>query len=240
MDAELLFSHGVRADSSSNIIKDFTTISKLRPTLGKAVWHAPISFAYDDKLDNDLSIQIGQDYLTHLGLAANQYIIAKHNDTKHVHLHIVANRVGFDGSVVSDKFCKNRSARASDLLEVKYGLVIAREVRRNRKRITNSLDTTKLKGKAKIKRELKELIRSEVDHCISNGTKTLEGLKAKLNLKNIETRFQFNPYNELIGVSFRANGVAIKGSLVHGDLRAKKLKERLDANTLKRSKGLRL
>jgi hypothetical protein len=200
--AKLLCVHGVRAEMM-HMIRDFITISKLRPTLSKAVWHAPISFAFTDSINDDLMVQIAKDYVEHIGLKANQYMVARHSDTEHQHLHIVSNRVGFDGSVVSDKFCKNRSARVSDILEAKYGLTIAREARKNKKTLA-PIDSSKLKGKAKIKREVKEFIRDEVESHLKSGIKSIESLKARLSLKNIEMRIQYNSKQTVVGVSFRA------------------------------------
>lgn len=37
-----------------------------------------------------------------MGFEKNQYIAVEHIDTNHQHVHIVANRVGFEGGVVSD------------------------------------------------------------------------------------------------------------------------------------------
>ncbi|HRJ31368.1 MAG TPA: relaxase/mobilization nuclease domain-containing protein [Cyclobacteriaceae bacterium] len=231
--AKLLGVYGVRTDRE-NMINDFKAISKLRPTLGKPVWHAPISFAYADNIDDQMMLKIAEEYLENIGLKSNQYMIVRHSDTDHQHLHIVANRVGFDGSVVSDKFCRNRSARISDILENKYGLTIAREARKG-KRDLRVTPLKKVKGKAMIKREVKEFIRNEIFHCLNVGTKSLESLKLKLSFKQIEMRVQFNTSKEVTGISFRAKGLALKGSQIHSDLRAKKLLERLVMNTSKKS-----
>ena len=51
----------------------------------------------------------------------NQFIAIMHNDTNHQHVHIVANRIGFDGKTVSDSnnykrmadFCRQHGRKTS-------------------------------------------------------------------------------------------------------------------------------
>lgn len=233
--AELLFYNGVRGDEKRLIAQDFNMVASLRPSLKKAVWHFPISFAYSDNPDNKMMMAICKDFLSAIGLASHQFIIVRHHDTKHEHLHIVANRIGFDGNVVSDSFSKGRCAKISDTLEVKYNLTVAREARKNQ---VNIADASKLKGKQRLKREIKDFIRLKVERYIKTGTKTFDILKRQLSSENIELRIQENSAKEVTGVSFCFNGMAFKGTVIHENLRAKKLAASLKANRLKR--GIRI
>jgi len=56
------------------------------------------------------------------GFEKNQYIAAKHIDTGHLHLHIVANRIGFDGRTVSDSNNCKKIAAYCRKMELKYDL----------------------------------------------------------------------------------------------------------------------
>ena len=55
-------------------------------------------------------------------LKKNQYIAVHHFDTNHQHLHIVANRVGFDGRSVSDSNNYKKIASYCRKMELKYTL----------------------------------------------------------------------------------------------------------------------
>ena len=92
--------------------------------------HTSISFAYEDNVSNELMREIAREYVNRIGLKGHQYLVVKHNDSKHQHLHIVANRVGYDGSITSHKWCKNRTARLCDQLEQEYQSTVARRHRR--------------------------------------------------------------------------------------------------------------
>ncbi len=45
-----------------------------------------------------------------MGFQNNQWVAVLHHDTNHPHLHIVANRIGFDGRTVSDSNSYKRIA----------------------------------------------------------------------------------------------------------------------------------
>jgi hypothetical protein len=67
-------------------------------------------------------LEVAQEYLRKMGLDRHQYIVVRHKDQKHKHLHIVANRVGFHGEVASDKWYKN-----DDITHLELCVLTARE-----------------------------------------------------------------------------------------------------------------
>jgi hypothetical protein len=82
--------------------REFGAIRKLRPNLGRAVLHVSLSAAPGEHLSDDQWREIGQRYLHGMGLDANQYLITRHLDTEHEHVHLLVNRVRFHGEVTSD------------------------------------------------------------------------------------------------------------------------------------------
>jgi hypothetical protein len=59
--------------------------------------HVTLSLALEDRLSKDKLMEMCEQCAREMGFEKNQYIAAKHKDTGHLHLHIVANRIGFDG-----------------------------------------------------------------------------------------------------------------------------------------------
>jgi hypothetical protein len=55
-------------------------------------------------------------------LSCSQYLIARHHDTKHEHIHIIASRIRMDGSVVSDSWDYRRSEVIVRQLEKEFNL----------------------------------------------------------------------------------------------------------------------
>ena len=65
---------------------------------------------------------MGQRWLEEMGFDDNQYLMVRHNDTKHEHLHIVANRIRLDGDVVPDSYNFFRSEAVIRKIEQDYEL----------------------------------------------------------------------------------------------------------------------
>lgn len=70
---------------------EFGEIRKLRLALGRAVLHVSLSAAPGEHLTDEQWRAIGLRYLHGMGLDHNQYLITRHNDTEHEHIHLLAN-----------------------------------------------------------------------------------------------------------------------------------------------------
>ena len=101
---------------------EFGEIRKLRPNLGKAVLHVSLSAALDEKLTDEQWREVGQRYLRGMGFNDNQFIVTRHTDTEHEHIHILANRITHAGEVVSDGQDYKRQEAIMREIERDFGL----------------------------------------------------------------------------------------------------------------------
>ena len=225
--AELLDYHGVRIESTSYVIKDFNLIKLQKPKVENVVWHSSVSFALSDKVTNELMCAIAKDYMQEIGLTNNQCIIVKHTDTGHQHFHIVANRVQLNGELTSDQWCKNRSARISDNLELKYKLTIAQQVKRV-KPFHGTVPSTK--------KESKEIIRKVVEDCLKSAV-NLAKLQSSLLKHGIELKVQEQSTGRINGISFKYKEMAFKGSSIHKQFSYKHIVKKLSSNKKKLGYG---
>lgn len=120
--AELLANNFTSIDSRL-IQRELQLVRCLKPNLGKYVYHTSINFPNEDILDNNKMLAIAHEYLELSGYVNNQYLIFRHYDAEHPHLHLLVNRITFDGDVVSDSNNYKKSEAILRSLEVKYGLV---------------------------------------------------------------------------------------------------------------------
>lgn len=119
--AELLDHNFFKYDRES-ILKEISFLKQLRPNLTRDTYHVSLNFAPTDQLSKDQLIQIGKDYLTGMGFDDNAYAIWQHFDAEHLHIHVLASRIKYDGSVVSDSNNYQRSEQICRELEQKYGI----------------------------------------------------------------------------------------------------------------------
>ena len=108
-------------ENPRELAAEFGEIRKLRPNLSKAVLHVSLSAAPGEKLTDEQWCEIGKRYMDGMGLEKNQFVITRHTDTEHEHIHILANRIRFDGSVTSDSQDYKRQETIMRELERDYG-----------------------------------------------------------------------------------------------------------------------
>ena len=121
-----LISGNMGGRNVNELSDEFLLIRGLRPNLKKACSHIILSIPhrddYHEHLDDERFTEIAERWLEEMGYSGSQYAIARHHDTKHEHLHIIANRIRPDGSVVPDSFDHTRSQVVTRKLEHEFGL----------------------------------------------------------------------------------------------------------------------
>ena len=108
--------------NQNKLINQFNRVRQLNPKLSKRVLHVTLSFAKEDNLDQNKLIAISEACAKDLGFESNQFVSLLHKDTGHQHLHIVANRIGFNKKTVSDSDNYKTMANFCRKTELKYNL----------------------------------------------------------------------------------------------------------------------
>lgn len=106
------------------LIRDFNNVAALNPKQSKPVFHLSLSLSKGEHLNGSDWITVSEDAASQFGFEKNQYLLISHNDTeKHQHIHIVANRIGFEGKTnVSDGNSYKRVADFCRKMELKFNL----------------------------------------------------------------------------------------------------------------------
>ncbi|WP_370567640.1 relaxase/mobilization nuclease domain-containing protein [Dysgonomonas sp. Marseille-P4677] len=221
-DAKLLEAQGVRLKSSGVIIHSFITQAGLNPKLGLSVCHISLSFSTEDKdkLSSEFLVKVTKEYMQKMGIADTQYIVARHIDKEHPHVHLCFNRVDNRGKTICDKNDRIRSVKICRELTEKYGLHIAR-------------------GKEKVKEHrLKELdkTRYEIYHALKDAIpqcRNWDQLQGRLKEHGIETRFKHKGQtDEVQGVVFTKNNYSFNGSKVDRTFSYSKIDKQLRGNNI--------
>jgi hypothetical protein len=104
------------------LAEQFRDVQKLSKRVEKPVLHLSLRLAPGETLTRNQWIEVGREAAKEFQVENNQYMIVLHKDTKEQHIHIVANRVGFDGKVAKDNNSYLRMAKLSRRLEKQYNL----------------------------------------------------------------------------------------------------------------------
>jgi len=227
-NAVVLDAAGIRTQQASQIINDFNLQRKFNPDLGKAVGHIVLSWSAndEDKLNDEVMVNLATEYLHKMSIRDTQYLIVKHNDREHPHIHIVYNRVDNNGKTISDKFQKDRNIKVAKELTLKYGFHIADG--------KEQVNRRQLKGADKVKYELFDAIRSA-----SKKVNSTDELIRVLDRNGITTHLKYKGNSdEVQGISFSKGEYKFKGSEIDRSLSYAKLIESIENNVFSDQKSL--
>ncbi|EJV5633025.1 relaxase/mobilization nuclease domain-containing protein, partial [Enterobacter hormaechei] len=179
----------------------------------KPVFHAFLSLPKGDHLTDEQWQEIAKDYLKEMNIdiEKHQYICVRHNDTDKEHIHIVANRVGLDGSVWLGQHSAFNTIAACERLEVKHCLTI-----------TDGLKGQKSDVSAPTKNEIEQALRTgekparivlqNALQAAMLGKPDLQTFIDRVQAVGIEPRFNVASTGNVAGCSFSVGDVAFKGS----------------------------
>ncbi|MEI6947324.1 relaxase/mobilization nuclease domain-containing protein [Paraflavisolibacter sp. H34] len=119
--AEVL-THHLCVGNKHELTQQFEEVRALNPRLRAPVLHVALSLSPGEQLDKEKLMNMVEECAKSLGFENNQYLAVEHIDTGHQHVHIVANRVGFDGKVVKDSQNYRKMAAYCRQMERQYGL----------------------------------------------------------------------------------------------------------------------
>ena len=205
-----LLDTNMAGETPRELAAEFGAIRALRPGLGKAVLHVSLTTAPGEQLSDDQWREIGQRYLEGMGFSEHQYVLTRHTDTEHDHIHLVANRIGFDGAVVSDSHDYPRQEQLMREIEREYGLQeVAPSLEAERHAPTKGeIERTLRTGEVSTRQQLQVLCDDAAQGCDS-FTAYQERLAA-VGVEIIPTVQRDGAV--LSGLQYRLDGVTMKGS----------------------------
>jgi hypothetical protein len=197
--------------SERELLQQFNDVRQLNPKLSKPVMHITLGLAPGEQLTREKLMEICQECARDLQFEKNQYIAVLHKDTKHQHVHIVANRVGYDGHTVSDSRNYQKIAQFCRKMELKYDLqkvLSPRQFLSKEQRLIPRHDTRKERLKADIQQTLElarnftefeqkmkalgyQVIKGRGIAFIDNKKVYIKGSEVGFSLKTIEKVFAY-------------------------------------------------
>ncbi len=197
-------------NSLRELAAEFGEIRKLRPGLNKAVLHVSLSAAPGEHLTDRQWIDIARRYLQGMDLEQNQYVLTRHLDTDHEHVHLLANRIRFNGTVTSDSHDYRRQEALMRRIEHDLGLrqvALSRDCERraaSKGEIEEGLRT----GCASTRQQLQQLCDAAMAECTGFAAYASRLMAVGVELVPV-TQLEGT---KLSGLSYRLDGVTMKGS----------------------------
>lgn len=193
--------------------KDFAAIRKLRRDIEKPVWHCSLALPEGERLSSEKWDEVARDMMREMGFDPDlhQYTVVRHNDTDHDHVHLVANRIGMDGSVWLGRKDVFAAIEATQALERLHGLVL-----------TPGIDSEPPEKRKPTRKEIQMAARTQdepprmrlqalVDEA-AKGNPTVVEFAKRLEAEGVGVRANLASTGTMNGFSFELAGVSFSGS----------------------------
>lgn len=172
-------------------------LTRLNPAIAKPSVHIAIAFHPTELIKDDQLRQIGSEVMTEAGYGRQPYLVYRHDDTEHPHIHIVSVSVDANGRKISDKFIRTRMNKIRKDTEQKHGLVRAEQ----------RLPQLKLGKGREGENDQAEIQQLSIDGVVQQALETfsfgsIEGFRQYLLLKNVVLKHTAG--RSKMGVTFQA------------------------------------
>ncbi|MFD0749123.1 relaxase/mobilization nuclease domain-containing protein [Mucilaginibacter calamicampi] len=197
--------------------------------------HISLNFPSGEKLPTERLQQISDDYMQGIGFGDQPYLVYRHTDVGHPHIHIVSTNIKASGERISLHYLgQNQSEKARKAIELKYSLAKAQEQPRQK---TDKLKAVKIDyGQAETKRQLTNVINQVIREykftSIPEFNAVLQGyhVLADTGARDSRMNAKGGLLYWLTGEQGDKRGVPIKASSIYGQPTLKNLKERFRLN----------
>lgn len=220
--AYILTSDGVELTSRQALTGSFEFQRRARPDVERVVGHISLSFHPDDdpRMSDQLMLDLAREYMQRMEITGTQYLVVRHTDTKHPHLHILYNRVRYDTTLVPDRNERLRNMRICRELKQEYGLTFSHG--------KEQVSTERLHGPEQLRHRIYDLLRELLSDCTS-----WTALAEELIKRQVVTTFVYrggDPTKEIQGVTFTLEGHTFKASQVDRKFSYGLLSQRIEQN----------
>ncbi len=202
-EASIIATKGVRNIDKESIIRSFETQARLIQ-IAKPVAHISLDFSAQDraKMTNQKMIEIAQEYMAKMGYGNTQVLMVRHTDRDHPHVHLIMNRIDFDGKRISDQNEKIRNVKICKELTLKHGLYVSSGKENVKRERLREPDATKYR-----------IYDALVKHVPQS--RSWEELERRLKSDGIGIGFKTKgSTSQIEGVRFTMNNLSFNGSKV--------------------------
>jgi hypothetical protein len=168
-EARLLLASGFAGDISQfNLeqkLQRFEHLAMLNTRVKTNAVHITLNFDEQDKLSNEALQQITLSYMERIGFGDQPYLVYKHNDAAHTHVHIATINIRPDGNRIDTHGIGWKlSEPARIALEKEFGLVQAKGRKNSNTLIIKPTDIEKaIYGKIPTKRAITNIVNAVID-----------------------------------------------------------------------------
>lgn len=133
--AELIMASRFGCDLSamgfSEKLDRFQRLNKMSQKVATNTIHLSLNFSPHDQINTEKMQEIAMEYMKRIGFGDQPFLVYRHDDTNHPHLHIVASCIKPNGRAINvHRIGKRKSEPARKALEQEFNLIPAESMKR--------------------------------------------------------------------------------------------------------------
>ncbi|PAW92292.1 hypothetical protein CKK33_01800 [Mucilaginibacter sp. MD40] len=198
--------------------------------------HISLNFGNGESLTDELLLAVTADYMKGIGFENQPYLVYRHQDAGHPHIHIVTTNIKADGNRISLHYLgQNESEKARKAIENQYGLIKAEEQQKQRPDLKVNVASA-IYGVEETKRSITNILnyvtRSYKYTTVGELNAVLQGynIQADRGAKGSRMFSRNGLIYWILDAEGHKTGVPIKASSIYGKPTLKALEEKFQLN----------
>ena len=201
--SEIIHSQYLAGETPREITEEFKVIQEQNELCRKNTLSFVLSPTIEDgrKLEREQLKEMTERFLKEMNLKQHQAVAFVHRDKEHVHVHLYANRINFQGKAYNDSFIGKRSQQVAERVARQMELTTVREVQQEKLYQMQHV-------RSEIQKIHEKVMARERPRDFDHYIKSMEQ-------NNVKVIPSINRQNQLQGFRFEHKGANLKGSEVH-------------------------
>jgi hypothetical protein len=204
-----LIAGNMAGENPREMLAEFRSTKALNPNLSRRVCHVSLSLPLHERLSDEQWETIAADFIQGMEFTGSQYVIYRHHDQEHDHIHIALCRTRLsDGTTVSDRWDFRRAEVLIRQLEKKYQLdpVQPSWEKQESSPTTGEMRRSEATGMIPVRTRLQRQISQA-----AQSRMTMPQLISHLKSQGINVRLRQSRMG-ITGISYELDGIAFSGS----------------------------
>lgn len=208
--------------------------------------HAKLAFHPGEKLSDETLAKIADQYMEGIGFKDQPYLVYRHDDAAHPHIHIVSTLVKEDGKrIPTHNIGRNQSESTRKAVEQEFNLERAEDHKQTKEHKLKATEVQKvIYGKDGTKSSIQKVLRMAVDEYKFASLAEYNALLRQYNvtadrgLPGSQTHQRGGLVYKVLDENGRTIGTPIKASAFHFKPTLKNLEVKMDANKQARKQSV--
>ncbi|RAJ31726.1 relaxase/mobilization nuclease domain-containing protein [Pedobacter cryoconitis] len=245
-EAKLILSSGFAGEIEQmtfmNKLKRFEHLNELKPTVKTNALHISLNFHSSEQISSSKMQEIAIAYMEKIGFGDQPFLVYRHNDAGHQHLHIATTSIQRDGAAISlHNIGGNLSEPARKSIEKEFDLVVAESRKFKQEIVIKPANLEKAKyGRLSTKRQISNVLAAVVGEYKYTSIAELNAVLNQFNVtadrgkEDTEMFAKKGLIYSLIDKNGNKVGVPIKASSFYSKPTFRILEKKFDKNKEKR------